>query len=366
MTTGFDSKTFEGETTMIRRTKIAAAFSAAAVIVAGASFGSTAHAADTLNVYAALDYSTDVTKAFTAKTGIPVNLVALSTGPLLAKMQAEKNNPQWGIYWADGAEPCAALDLDKQLLPYSPTLSHSLSYVGKKLTPTSHAYNVPGYTEMVGVVYNAAKVAKPRSFQDLLTSTYKNQVGMNNPSISGPTYPFIAGLMSQLGGEDAGKAYLTALKANGLVVNAKNGPTLHALEVGTINVALVQSSAAINEVNTFKAKPVAGFNPQVTFLSKTTLLPSCIAIDAKAGAAQISAAKQFVDFVMSDSGQDIMKTGAPGGDSLFFPTMNSRTAVAAVTVSTPTIANGIVQVVDPYIWGPKQGEIDDWFTKNIA
>ncbi len=355
----------QGRIHMARNKKFAALFATVALLVTGAGVASQAQAADTLNVYAALDYSTDVIKAFTAKTGIQVNLTALSTGPLLAKIQAEKNNPQWGVYWADGAEPCAAMDIDKQLLHYSPTLGHQLTLVGKKLTPTSHAYNVPGFTEMVGVVYNAAKVAKPTSFQDLLTPAYKNQVGMNNPSISGPTYPFIAGLMAQLGGEDAGKTYLTALKANGLVVNAKNGPTLHALEVGTINVALVQSSAAINEVNTFKAKPVAGFQPQVTFLSKTTLLPSCIAIDAHVPA-QTKAAKAFVDFVMSDAGQDVMKTGAPGGDSLFFPSMLSRTAVPAVTASTPTMASGIVQVVDPYTWGPLQGEIDDWFTKNIA
>jgi iron(III) transport system substrate-binding protein len=328
--------------------------------------GSNAKAAETLNVYAALDYSTDVTKAFTAKTGIPVNLVALSTGPLLAKIQAEKNNPQWGVYWADGAEPCAAMDLDKQLLPYKPSYAHALTLIGKKLQPKNSSYTVPGYTEMVGVVYNAAKVAKPKSFQDLLTAAYKGQVGMNNPSISGPTYPFIAGLMTMLGGEDQGKAYLTSLKANGLVVNAKNGPTLHALEVGTINVALVQSSAAINEVNTFQAKPVAGFNPQVTFLSKTTLLPSCLAIDAHVSTTQQNEAKQFADYVMSDDGQSVMQKGALGGDSLYFPTMTGLSAVPAVTVSSPTLASGIVQVVDPYLWGPKQGEIDDWFTKNIA
>jgi len=79
-----------------------------------------AHAEDVLQLYAALDYSTDVAKAFTAKTGIPVNVTALSTGPLLAKITAEKNNPQWGVYWADGAEPCAAFDLEKQLLHYQP------------------------------------------------------------------------------------------------------------------------------------------------------------------------------------------------------------------------------------------------------
>ena len=339
----------------------------AASLAAGAGFTSAAHAApETLNVYAALDYSTDVTKGFTAKTGIPVNLVALSTGPLLAKIQAEANNPQWGIYWADGAEPCAAFDLAKTLLPYQ-SKGARFNPIGLKLQPKSHAYTVPGYTEMVGVVYNSAKIAAPTSWNDLLTATYKGKVGMNNPSISGPTFPFIAGLMDQFGGEQAGKDYLTKLKANGLVVNAKNGPTLHALEVGNIQVALVQSSAAINEVATFKAKPVAGFAPKITFLSKTTVLPSCLAIDSKATTGQQTAAKQFVDYVLSPEGQELMAKGAPAGDSLFWPALQGRTPIAGVTsVPTPTFASGKVVIVNPYTWGPLQGEIDDWFTKNIA
>ena len=331
------------------------------------SLSTVTHAAPvTLNVYAALDYSSDVTKGFTAKTGIPVNLVALSTGPLLAKIQAEKNNPQWGIYWADGAEPCAAFDLDKQLLPYQSKAAH-FNAIGKKIQPKNHSYVSPGYTEMVGVVYNSAKIPAPKSWDDLTTSTFTGKVGMNNPSISGPTYPFIAGLMDQLGGEQAGKDYLTKLKSNGLVVNAKNGPTLHALEVGQIQVALVQSSAAISEVNKFIAKPVAGFKPKITFLSKTVVLPSCLAIDAHAPAGQISEAKQFVDYVLSSEGQDLMAKGAPDGDSLYWPSVSGRHPIAQVaSVPTPSINGGKITFVDPYTWGPLQGEIDDWFTKNIA
>lgn len=341
---------------------------AIAVLIAGVAstaFVAPARADDTLNLYAALDYSTNVATAFTAKTGIKVNVVALSTGPLLAKIAAEANNPQWDLYWADGAEPCAAFDLNKQLQAYKvPGLNFNT--IGKQLQPSDNSYVAPGYTEMVGVVYNAAKVAAPKSWADLLTPAYKGQVGMNNPSISGPTYPFIAGLMAQLGGEQAGKDYLTQLKANGLIVNAKNGPTLHALEVGQINVALVQSSAGLNEVSTFAAKPVKGYTPKMTFLSKTTILPSCLAIDGKRSASQISAAEQFEKFVMSPDGQAIMTTAAPAGDSLFWPTLRDTQKSSLLTVQSLSVAGGKVQIVDPYMWGPLQGEIDDWFTKNIA
>ena len=66
---------------------------------------------------------------------------------------------------------------------------------------------------------------------------------MNDPSQSGPTFPFIAGMMNYLGGVSAGESYFTKLKANGLVIHPTNGPTLQALTSGQINLALVQSSA---------------------------------------------------------------------------------------------------------------------------
>ena len=342
--------------------KLSFASVAIATILAG-SLTPVAHAADALQLYAALDYSTDVATAFTAKNGIAVNVTALSTGPLLAKITAEKNNPQWGAYWADGAEPCAAFDLDKQLLHYKPKGAH-LNAIGAQLTPKSHAYQVPGFTEMVGVVYNSAKVRKPTSWDDLSSATFKNQVGMNNPSVSGPTFPFIAGLIEQFGNEDAMKSYLTKLKTNGLRAFDKNSKTLAALNTGVVNVALVQSSAAITEVNNYKAKPVAGLKPAVTYLDKTTVLPSCLAIDGKASAFQQDAAKKFADFVMSTEAVSIM-VKSNTGDSLFWPTLVGRTPAPAIS-TMPALSSGTVQIVDPYKYALIQGEVQDWFTKNIA
>ena len=67
---------------------------------------------------------------------------------------------------------------------------------------------------------------------------------MNDPSQSGPTFPFIAGMMNYLGGVSARRERTSSkLKANGLVVNPTNGPTLQALTSGQIKLALVQSSA---------------------------------------------------------------------------------------------------------------------------
>ena len=66
---------------------------------------------------------------------------------------------------------------------------------------------------------------------------------MNDPSVSGPTYPFVAGMFSQLGGNSQGEAFYTGLKSNGLHVYQTNTNTLQALQTGQIKLALIQSSA---------------------------------------------------------------------------------------------------------------------------
>ncbi len=124
------------------------------------------------------------------------------------------------------------------------------------------------------MVYNSAKVkTPPTSFAELTGPQWKGQVGMNDPSQSGPTFPLFAGMMNSLGGVSAGEAYFTRLKDNGLVIHPTNGPTLQALTSGQINVALVQSSAGVGAALSDKKLVVE-------YLKPATLLPSAIGIDA--------------------------------------------------------------------------------------
>lgn len=314
-----------------------------------------------LVVYSAQGYDAPVTKAFTAATGIAVKLVDDSTGPLLTKVAAEKNNPQWGVLWVDGDTAFAALDQQGQLLPYTP--SAPLTQVGQALVPANHSYVPVSTTVMAALIYNAAASPQvPTSYQDLLGPAFQGKVGMNDPSQSGPTYPFIAGLMNQLGGQDngvaAGKDYLTKLKANGLHVFPTNGDTLHALETGQITYGLIQSSAATGELA--KAPKSATFDPKIVYLPQSTLLPAVIGIDKGAPPAMQDEAKRFVDFVLSPAGQNAMQEGDPSGDSLYWPIVADVQALPALPAFPAAF-----QRLDPYVWGPREGDVNTFFDSKI-
>jgi len=293
--------------------------------------------------------------AFQKATGIQVKLDDNSTGPLLTQIEASKNNPNWGLLWVDGATAFAGLDTQGLLYKgYEPDVAWNS--LGTESLPADKSYVPTGVTLMAALVYDKTKVPHPpTTWSQLLSPQWKGQIGMNDPSQSGPTFPFIAGMMNYLGGVQQGENFFTKLKANGLVIHPTNGPTLQALTSGQIKLALVQSSAGIG----------AGFSDKkltVAYLPPVTLLPSAIGIDSKAPAAEIKEAEKFIQFVLSPAGQKVMQTGDPTGDSLYYPVLQGVNPLSAV----PPLTSAKTQAIDPYKWGPQEPAINTWFDSNIV
>jgi len=329
--------------------------SPAAASVAASASSSSATPVVPLVVYSAQGYDSAMTKAFSKATGIPVQLDDNSTGPLLTQIEASKNNPKWGLLWVDGATAFAGLDQQGLLLKgFEPSVTWNS--LGTASLPSDKSYTPTGVTLMAAMVYDKTKVSDPpATWQALLSSQWKGAVGMNDPSQSGPTYPFIAGLMNYLGGVSAGEKYFTSLKANGLVINPTNGPTLQALTSGRIKLALVQSSAGIGAGFTDK-------NLVVKYLNPVTILPSALGIDAKAPAAEQAEAEKFISFVLSPAGQKVMQSGDPTGDSLYYPVLNGVSPLPAL----PSLASAKAQTINPYTWGPREATINTWFDSTIV
>jgi iron(III) transport system substrate-binding protein len=308
-----------------------------------------------LVLYAAEGYDSAMATAFQKATGIPVELDDDSTGPLLDKVQAEKNNPKWGMLWVDGDTAFAQLDTDHLLLKgWEPSVSWNSQ--GQAVVPKDGSYIPTGVTMAGTLVYNSTTVSQPpTSWNALLQPQWNNEIGMNDPAISGPTYPFVAGMMNSLGGVSQGEQYFTTLKTNGLDVHETNGDTLQALEVGQIKLAIIQSSAGIGA-------SLKDPNIKVAFLNPVTPIPSAIGIDPKAPKAEIAEAKRFVEYVLSPAGQKVMQTGDPHGDSLYWPVINGVTPLPAL----PALSSVPAKAINPYVWGARESTINAWFTNNIS
>src|ERR1700739_4565443 len=141
------------------------------------SASSSSSAVVPLVVYSAQGYDSAMTKAFTKATGIPVQLDDNSTGPLLTQIEASKNNPKWGLLWADGDEAFAGLDTQGLLLKgWEPSVSFNA--LGTSVVPKDESYVPTGVTLMGIVAYNKQKVKNPpTTYQALDSSTWNGRCG---------------------------------------------------------------------------------------------------------------------------------------------------------------------------------------------
>ena len=360
----------------MRRLAASGGIAAAAVGVAGvglfATLGTaTAASHPTLVVYSAQGYDKAMVAAFHAKyPQIPVTLNDNSTGPLLTQIEAEKNNPHWGLLWVDGTTAFAGLDKQGLLARNLHFNTGRYNALGKANVPRNRSFAPTGVTLVPGNAYNIAKVRRaPTTLAGLLAyaKAHPGKVGMNDPTQSGPTYPLIAGIMSYLGhgnvarGEARGKAYFLQLKKYGLVSNGTNGTTLPQLDNGTFNIAMVQSSAAIGDSHAIPTS--RGGNPAngVSYIAPATELPSAIGVDVKAPAAVRAEAVTFINFALSSAGQHVMQTGDPWGDSLYYPVVNGVRPRAGL----PSLAKVKTQSINPYAWGPVESSINAWWVSHI-
>ncbi|AOV15892.1 hypothetical protein BJI67_01325 [Acidihalobacter aeolianus] len=307
----------------------------------------------TLVLYNAVDYGPAVARAFTKKTGIQVTVITTSTGPLIARVSAEAARPQWTLAWFDGAT--AAAGLDKAGLVAEGVLPKvSWNSEGRKLLPSNGAYVPTGYTLSGVFAYRRDGLAPPANWQGLLTPAYRNAVGMNNPAVSGPTYPLLAGMLQTAGGWPQGQKFMLALKQNGLQVYRTNSTTLAALKSGEIKIAMVQSSAAYYLAD----KP--GSDIAVSVPDPAFILPRVMIEAPHLSSAAKRAAAAFIRFVMSPEGQALAMSDK-GSDGLYWPVINDVPADKRI----PDPATLHLESVPPSQWGPLESTINQWFTRTV-
>ena len=310
--------------------------------------------ASDLVMYDALDFASTVAKAFTAKTGIKVDVVEPgSTGETLGKIAAEGNNPQFDIVWLDGSAVMERMEADKVLQPVPTDIYGTLKLTsfGKSLVPASHAF-VPTGASTTAIEVNTKKVAKgemPKSWKDL--EKFAGSVAAKDPNLSGPAYQWLAGVF-QTDGVDNGKAMLEKILTNKTISGLSSG--------GKINKAVLTGDAklGINQDSSIIGKIAAGEPVMAVYPSEGSVaLPEALGISAKTQ--HMDAVRKFIAFVMSPEGQAAMQDG-DDTDFYFMPIVPGIKPKAA---RDPNIK--FVQLDDKTA-AAHETEWKTWYKKNFA
>ena len=173
--------------------------------------GSAAFAQKTqLLVYTALE--TDQIKAYQdgfakVEPNIEIKWVRDSTGVVIAKLLAEKANPQADVIWGVAASGLALFDKLGMLDPYAPLNLDAImpQYRDKKNPPAWWGMDVYGAVVCFNTIEAGKRhIPKPETWKDLLKPVYKGQIVMPNPASSGTGYFDVVAWL-QMWGDDDGK-----------------------------------------------------------------------------------------------------------------------------------------------------------------
>jgi iron(III) transport system substrate-binding protein len=188
---------------------------------------------------------------FEALYGITVNYVRMSSGEALARVQAEKDNPQFDIWWGGPIDSFVAAKGEGLLEAYdSPNYANLIDPVKYK---DADNYWVGIYVGTLGFATNtdwlAANpgVAAPTSWDDLLKPEFTGQVMVAHPSSSGTSYTALATIL-QIRGEEAGWEYLKQYAAQISQYTKSGAAPAKFVGQGEAAVGIVFSHDIVNEI----------------------------------------------------------------------------------------------------------------------
>lgn len=259
-------------------------------------------AGTTLKVFVAYGGIDEIFQAFQADTGIKVDYLDMSSGEVLARIRAEQGKPLGDIWFGGGVDSFIAAQNDGLLE----------SYVSPEAENVPEIYRDPdGYWTGVSLVtvsfiVNTDRceelgVDVPQTWQDLLKPEFKDEVLMSNPSISGTAYTILTGILQSMG-EEAGWAYIDQLNQQIPYYAKRGGEPPQKAALGEVTVGLAPDTG---EELKAEGYPIESVFPQ----DGTPWWPSPVAI--LKGAENLEGAKVFVDWCLSEKGQEILRDNCP-------------------------------------------------------
>lgn len=203
----------------------------------------------TLTIYSAVydDETQALCARFEEVSGIKTSCVVLGGGEILARVQAEKENPTASVWFGGPADPFITAKNQGLLLQYASPNAEAIP--GKYKDPDNYWTGV--YIGYVGFVCNNERLAElgieaPKSWADLLNPALAGEIMMASPAASSTGYVILATVL-QLMGEEKGFEYMTNLNKNILQYTERGGGCITSVISGEVAVGICFAHDAITQ-----------------------------------------------------------------------------------------------------------------------
>jgi iron(III) transport system substrate-binding protein len=243
-------------------------------------------------------FSEPILKDFERETGITVKSVfdteeAKSTG-VMNRLNAEKDNPQADVYWAN--EPARA-DALKQRGVSTAYISPSAEGIPDQFKDPDHYWT--GFSARARVLLvNARSTIKPTSVMAYTEPSAKGRAAIANP-LFGTTTDYVAALFTMWGNERA-RTFMNDIKTNGVKTTTSNGESADLVAAGQVDFSLVDSDDAVNRKK--QGEPVEMIYPdQDPNGLGVLILPNAVALIK--GGPHAENGKRLIDYLLSKSSE---------------------------------------------------------------
>jgi iron(III) transport system substrate-binding protein len=245
---------------------------------------------------------------FEKETGIKMESINISTGEIYARLKVEKARPQADVWHSVRAELLDKAKEEDLLAPYKPA--------NAKYVLPQYAYpNEPTFTGttmyplVIGYNTNLLKkmgLEPPKSYEELLSPRWKDQIVMPHPAASGTGYAFLvtmvqlyrakgeSGIQSKRGWE-----YLVKLNNNMSQYTRSGSAPAKLVATGEFPLCITFYDRVFQLAG--EGYPIACTIPGPTFAEA-----SCSAIVARAP--NMDGAKKFMEFILSKKAQELAVT----------------------------------------------------------
>jgi iron(III) transport system substrate-binding protein len=258
-------------------------------ILATLALAGPATAQDSLTVYSAgpANLIEALAEGFTAASGTRVDVFQGTTGQVLARIEAEAQNPVVDVLISASWETAEDFAARGWLLPY--TSPHADAIPAFLQTEFAVAQGVSA----LAIAWNPSSgTPRPEDWADLADPAFADLVTMPDPVQSGSAFELVAGLAAIEGGMEL----FEDLAGNGMVVPGANAQAL--------NPVLQGAKAAVFGAVDYIAmgRAAAGETVEVIFPASGTVIAPRPAMIME-WTRNEDAARAFLDYLLSDAGQ---------------------------------------------------------------
>ena len=247
------------------------------------------------------DLTAPLAQAFEKKhPGTKAEIQNRNTAAAVAFIRETRSSPP-DLIWASAPDAFEVLKKNSLLQKYTPKAQGIADKVGSYPVNDPDGFYVGFAASGYGIMYNtrylrANNLPPPKEWDDLKKPVYFGHVGISAPSRSGTTHLTVETIL-QGEGWDKGWATLLEVGGNLAQVSDRSFGVPDAVNSGQYGIGIVIDFFGLS------AK-ASGFPVEFVYPTVTTLVPANVGIIA--GAKNPKAAEAFIEFLLSEEGQQIL------------------------------------------------------------